>query len=68
MQLVAKSSVLYVTVFGFAYITIVQHKRSVVSFHALFEELSAWHKLNAQGHINFTVSRRTALHTVAKMF
>jgi len=41
---------------GLLYITIVQYKRSVVSCHALFEELSAWCKLNAQGPINFTVS------------
>jgi len=53
---------------GLPYITIVQYKGSVVSRHVFFEELSAWRKLNAQGPINFTVSGRTAPHTVAKMF
>ena len=53
---------------GLPYITIAQYKRSVVSCHALFEELSAWRNLNAQGPINFTVSGQTALQTVAKMF
>jgi len=38
LQLVTKSSVLQVTVFGLPHITIVRYKHSVVSCHALFEE------------------------------